>query len=235
MSLRKPLDLYYMAISHPCRLVMLTIKQLKIESQVNIKTVDLLKGEHLKSDFESINPDHTLPTLVDHETNLTLWESRAIATYLLSKYEEKSSSLLPLDLKHRALVDRCIQHDGSSLFPALRVTYLPFFRENRKTEEAKVIVLKEKLRTMDKQFEGKTFAVGNSLTLADLCYLVTLDLFYHLRHLIHMQNESYPNLLRYINHLKDTLPYYKEVTEEPLRQYVGILEGLAKNVGQWSP
>lgn len=57
------LDFYYMLYSAPCRSILMTAKVLGIE--LNKKQVDLDAGEHLKPEFVKINPQHTIPTLVD--------------------------------------------------------------------------------------------------------------------------------------------------------------------------
>lgn len=65
-----PLDLYYHPMSPPCRAVMLTARAMGVD--LNLKKLDVLGGEHLKPEFVAINPQHTIPTLVDG--NLRLWE-----------------------------------------------------------------------------------------------------------------------------------------------------------------
>ncbi|WP_323677962.1 glutathione S-transferase N-terminal domain-containing protein, partial [Halorubellus sp. PRR65] len=70
------IDFYYAPGSSPCRAVLLTAKAIGVD--LNLKLMDLMKGEHLSPEFLKINPQHTIPTLVDN--GLALSESRAIMT-----------------------------------------------------------------------------------------------------------------------------------------------------------
>ncbi|ROT71142.1 glutathione S-transferase [Penaeus vannamei] len=89
---KMPIDLYYMPLSPPCRSVLLTAKAVGVD--LNLKLLDLMTKEQMKPDFVAINPQHSVPTMVDGD--LKLWESRAICTYLASKYA-KDDSLYPSD------------------------------------------------------------------------------------------------------------------------------------------
>lgn len=48
-----PIDFYYTPGSPPCRSVLLTAKALGLE--LNLKTLDLHHGEHLKPEFVKVN------------------------------------------------------------------------------------------------------------------------------------------------------------------------------------
>lgn len=65
-----PIDLYYHALSPPCRSVMLTAKAVGVD--LNLKKIDVLSGENKTPEFLAINFQHTIPTLVDG--NIKLWE-----------------------------------------------------------------------------------------------------------------------------------------------------------------
>ena len=71
------MDLYYNAGSVPCRGVLHTINALGLK--VNMKVIDLLDKQHLTPEFLAINPQHTIPTLVDGD--FKLWE-RSVIKYI---------------------------------------------------------------------------------------------------------------------------------------------------------
>lgn len=201
---------------------MLTAKELGVDDKINVKFIDLMQGEHLKPEFIAVNPQHTVPTLVDNENNFTVWESRAIASYLVNKY--KPGSLLPSDTKDRATVERHLYFDASTLYPTLAQIYVPIFRQNKKPEEAKITLLKDKLKLLDTEVKDKKYVVGNSLTLADLSYLTTLGLVASLKKIMGFQAEEFPNLVTYLKGLKESLPYYAEVTEDALTKFKDFIE-----------
>ena len=63
------IDFYYIPESPPCRTVELVANQINVE--LNKKFLNLAEGEHLKEDFLKINPQHTVPTIVDGDLMLT--------------------------------------------------------------------------------------------------------------------------------------------------------------------
>ena len=50
------IDLYVMNLSPPCRAVLMAVKQLNLT--VNIKQIDLRKGEHLTPEYLKVCPLH---------------------------------------------------------------------------------------------------------------------------------------------------------------------------------
>ncbi|KAM3959974.1 glutathione S-transferase 1-like [Aphomia sociella] len=105
------IDLYLMKGSAPCRAVLLTARALNLE--INQKPTDLNKGEHLTPEYLKLNPQHTIPTLVDD--GFSIWESRAIMSYLVNKYG-KDTSLYPEDPKIRAIIDQRLYFDIGVLY-----------------------------------------------------------------------------------------------------------------------
>lgn len=61
-----------------------------------------------------MNPQHTIPTLVDED--FIIWDSHAIAGYLVGKYAS-DDTLYPKEPKKRALVDQRLHFDSGILFP----------------------------------------------------------------------------------------------------------------------
>lgn len=105
--------LYYLPPSPPCRAVLILGRMLNIE--FNLKVLNILEGEQLNTDFINLNPQHTIPTLEDHDAGIVLWESRVIMTYLTSVHA-KEDTLYPTDFTKRALVDQRLAFDLSTLY-----------------------------------------------------------------------------------------------------------------------
>lgn len=117
------LILYYSPISPPARAVLLTIRSLGLN--VEIKNVNLLKGEHRSAEFLKVNPFHQIPVLVERKSSmssptlisdLVLSESRAIMSYLVNS-RRADSSLYPIDPVRRAVVDQRLYFDATVVFP----------------------------------------------------------------------------------------------------------------------
>mgnify|MGYP003402239573 CR=1 FL=1 len=95
-------------------MVLLAIRNLALN--IEIRNIDIYKGEQNTLEFLKINPLHQVPTLVHEDFVLT--ESRAILTYLASLVE---SPLYPTsDLRKRALVDSRLFYDSTNSFVAVK-------------------------------------------------------------------------------------------------------------------
>jgi glutathione S-transferase len=140
--------------------------------QLEEKKLDFAKGEHKSPEYLALNPNGAVPTLVDGDYVLT--ESRAIMQYLASK--KPDSGLLPRDEAARADVTRWQFWDASHFSPHLAA--VAFERvlkgvfgmgdpDQRKIDDA-LANFRRFGAVLNKRLEGKSYVVGNSLTLADL-------------------------------------------------------------------
>ncbi|MDX1519129.1 MAG: glutathione S-transferase N-terminal domain-containing protein, partial [Gammaproteobacteria bacterium] len=77
-------------------------------------TVQLPKGEHLKPGFVKLNPNHKIPTLVDDD--FVLWESGAIMLYLAGK--KPGNDLYPDDPRVQADIHRWLFWNAAHWNPA---------------------------------------------------------------------------------------------------------------------
>ncbi len=164
------MKLYHNPISPNVRRVRLTAAVLGLT--LDEKKLDFAKGEHKSPEYLALNANGAVPTLV--EGDLVLTESRAIMQYLASKKPE--SGLLPRDEAARADVTRWQFWDASHFSP--NVATVVFERllkgmfgmgdpDARKIEEA-LGNFRRFGAVLDKRLEGRTYVVGNALTLADL-------------------------------------------------------------------
>lgn len=62
-----------------------------------VHTIDITKGEQFTPEFVAINPNSKIPAIVDHDSDITVFESGAILIYLA----EKTGKLLGSEPKQR--------------------------------------------------------------------------------------------------------------------------------------
>lgn len=105
------LQLYYTLGSPPSRAALMMIRILGLE--VDVKKVDLLKGEQKTPEFLKVNPMHQVPALVDGDFVVT--ESRAILAYLVNS-RKPGSSWYPADPKTRAHIDQLLHFEAVNFF-----------------------------------------------------------------------------------------------------------------------
>jgi GST-like protein len=65
--------------------------------QYEVKPVDIGRGEQFQPEYLAINPNNKIPSIVDLDTGIAVFESGAILIYLA----EKSGTFLPTDPKAR--------------------------------------------------------------------------------------------------------------------------------------
>ena len=164
------MKLYYNPLSPNVRRARLAAAVLGI--QLEEKFVDFSKGEHKSPEYLALNPNGAVPVLVDGDFVLT--ESRAIMQYLASKKPE--SGLLPRDEAARADVTRWQFWDAAHFSPQLGT--LAFEKvikvmmgigepDQGKIQEA-LGNFRRFAAVLNERLQGKSYVVGNTLTIADL-------------------------------------------------------------------
>lgn len=118
------LTLYFFAGSGPSRAVFLLAKYLKLDFEV--KNINLGAGEQLKPEFLKLNPQHTVPVLVDGD--FVLSESRAILAYLVNS-RAPGSDLYPTNPKARALVDHRLYYDSNHVYAKVAEIFVSFTKK----------------------------------------------------------------------------------------------------------
>jgi len=213
------IDLYLTILSPPARSVLLVAKHLGLE--VHEKPLDLANGEHLKPEFVQLNPSHTVPTIVDD--GFVLWESRAIIQYLANKYAP-DSDIYPSEPKSRAQVDRMLNFDIGTFFPALRdALIIKLFRNIEPTEE-QVQKLKTTLKLLDQFIGDNKYVAGTHLTIADISILMGATLFTFANYDL----SDYPNVKEWYERVPSELPHFAEIADRAKAAAGAYLEGIRK-------
>ncbi|KAJ6647487.1 Glutathione S-transferase 1, isoform C [Pseudolycoriella hygida] len=203
------IDFYYLPGSAPCRAVLMAAKAVGVE--LNLKLVDLMSGEQLKPEFLKINPQHTIPTLVDGD--LSLWESRAIIAYLVEKYG-KTDSLYPKDAAKRALVNQRMYFDMGTLYDRFATYYYPQIFAKAPANPENFKKMEEAVGFLNTFLEGQTYAAGDSLTLADITLVATISSY----DLAGFDLSKYPNVAKWYSNCKATVPGY-DINEAGLAEF----------------
>ncbi|KAH8312039.1 hypothetical protein KR044_009074 [Drosophila immigrans] len=209
------MDFYYSPYSAASTAILMTGKALGLE--FNKIVVNVREGEQLKPEFVKLNPQHTIPTLVDN--GFVVWESRAILTYLVEKYG-KDDSLYPKDPQKRALVNQRLYFDLGTIYKSFADYYYPQIQKKpvdpelfKKVEDA--------LNFLNIFLEGQKYVAGDSLTVADIALLASIATF----KVVKVDLSKYPNIVRWYENGSKVAPSWDEVekTVESLRAFIETL------------
>ncbi|XP_037728775.1 glutathione S-transferase D2 isoform X2 [Drosophila subpulchrella] len=195
------MDFYYMPGSSGCRTIIMVAKALGLE--LNKKLLNTMEGEQLKPEFVKLNPQHTIPTLVDN--GFSIWESRAIAVYLVEKYG-KDDSLFPKDPKTRAVVNQRLYFDMGTLYDSFAKYYYPLFHTGKPGTEEDLKKIETSFGFLDTFLEGREYVAGDQLTVADIAILATVSTF----DIVKFDFSKYANVTRWYANAKEVTPGWNE-------------------------
>ncbi len=120
-------------------------------------------------EYRRLNPNGLVPTIVDD--GFVLWESNVILRYLATKHE--AEALYPSPLRSRFDVERWMDWQATTLWPALRPVFFALIRtppdqrdwaamQRAQSETERAFVL------LDRHLSGQAFVAGNSFTIGDI-------------------------------------------------------------------
>jgi glutathione S-transferase len=199
----KIMKLYYHPVSTSCRTIMLFAAENGVD--LELRLVDLMKGEHLREPYGAINPNRLVPLLEDDGFRLT--ESSAILKYLADK---TGSATYPKDLRKRARVNERMDWINCNFYRdfGYGLCYPQLFPNHRRANDAVQAATiawgKEKSKTwlkiLDEHIIGPSqkFLCGDEITIADHfgAPIVTLG------EAIRCNFSLYPNLTRWLGNMK---------------------------------
>ncbi|XP_037729132.1 glutathione S-transferase D6-like [Drosophila subpulchrella] len=195
------MDFYYSPRGSGCRTVIMVAKALGLE--LNKKLVSPMDGDHLKPEFVKLNPQHTIPTLVDN--GLSIWESRAIAVYLIEQYG-KDDSLFPKDPKKQALINQRLNFDLGTLYDSFANYYYPLVRTGKPGSAEDFKKIETSFGYLNIFLEGQDYVAGDHLTVADIAILSTVSTF----DILDFDLSKYPNVARWYANAKKVTPGWDE-------------------------
>ncbi|KAK8767897.1 hypothetical protein V5799_005323 [Amblyomma americanum] len=199
-----PATLYNLLGSPPCNFVRSLAKHLGVE--LNIRDLDLTKKEHLSEEYSKLNPFHRIPTLDDD--GFVVYESNAIAYYLLRKYAPESE-LYPKCVKHRTRIDQLLAIVSNEIHPKQQLFFRPIYWEKTKpTQEQVTAYERDVVHGLELLIGDSKFALGDKLTLADLCLVSNLA--------VALENgavdrRKFPKLVSYYERMQPELSYFEEI------------------------
>uniref|UniRef100_A0A023FVE9 Putative glutathione s-transferase n=1 Tax=Amblyomma parvum TaxID=251391 RepID=A0A023FVE9_AMBPA len=199
-----PIVLYNLVGSPPCGFIRSLAKEIGVD--LNVKNLDVTKKEHLSEDFLKINPFHKVPTIDDD--GFIVYESNAIAYYLLRKYAPESE-LYPNCLRGRTRIDQVLAAASSYIHPHLGTFFRPRFFTHTKPTDEEVGTFEENVcKGLENLIGDKKFAVGDKITVADLCLIGHVTLCIECGY---VDKAKFPKLVGYYERVKSELPYFDEV------------------------
>ncbi|EDV91596.1 glutathione S-transferase 1-1 [Drosophila grimshawi] len=198
------MDFYYSPASPPCRSVLMTAAALGVK--LNKKLVNTSEQQHLTPEFLKINPQHTIPTLVDN--GFGVWESRAIIVYLAEKYG-KDDSLYPKDPQQRALVNQRLYFDMGVLYQSFVEYYYPQIRFNKPADPEMYKKVESAFSFLNTFLEGQQFVAGSKLTVADISIAASVSTVT----LMGFPLSNYPNVAKWYANAEKVIPGWSENQE----------------------
>jgi glutathione S-transferase len=149
-----------------------TLQELEVDFEAI--SVNLRAGEHRRPEFLKVNPAGKIPVLVDGD--FVLAESTAIVLYLADKYRK----FLPADPHGRAQVNQWLLFTVTELEqPLWRIAKNRQLYPESQRLAADIPLASQDFRAMadvaERHMQGRTFVVGESVTVADFVLAYTLD------------------------------------------------------------
>jgi glutathione S-transferase len=148
-------------------------------------------GHNLSAKYLSMNPNGTIPTLID--SGRALWESNAIVRYLCESRDPHG--LLPEDVWSIALAQQWMDWQQTIVAPAIRPLFWNLIRTSPKNQDLEAISTARNkteaaLRILDDHLSRHKYVTGNYFSFGDIPVGVMAFRWFNLD----IQRASLPNL-----------------------------------------
>ncbi|XP_029161685.1 glutathione S-transferase 1 [Nylanderia fulva] len=175
--------------------------------------MDFAKGEHMTQEYEKLNPQKEIPTLIDDD--LIIGESNAILQYLADRYDT-NGKLYPKEPKLRAIVNHRLCFNLALYYRNIaEYVMAPIFYDYQRTH----LGLKKMKIALDifntyLQRENFELAAGNDLTIADFP-LITATMCLEA---IDFKLDAWPYVAKWYENFKRKFPDLWEIAASGMRE-----------------
>lgn len=173
-----------------------------------LQHVDYFKGEQKALPYVALNPNASIPALVDDD--LVLWESNAILQYAADKVG--AESCYPRELRRRADVNRWLLWESAHWFPSCYVYLVencvkPLLGSSADAAvlEAQAANFRKLASILDTRLEGRDWVTGDAPTIADIALAAPM----HLHGWQRLPLDEHPNLRRWMTRSVERLPAWE--------------------------
>jgi glutathione S-transferase len=164
-----------------------------------------------------------VPTIVDD--GFALWESRAILTYLVNKFAP-NHSMYPTDVKQRAQIDRALNFDGCSLYPAFGAVVYPIVHQGTPFNPTAALPLYQRLEILDTLLAQNDYVAGNQLSIADLSTLATIT---SITAISFLETAKYENIHKWVERMRPQVKNSETVVDEYSKKFGEFIQSRVKS------
>ena len=143
----------------------ITIMLEEIGYKYKLTNINLIKGEQFNPDFKKISPFSKITVIIDHDNNVTIFESGAILMYL----GEKSNKFY--DLKDRNIINQWLMAQMGLIGPMIGQHHQFHHYNPGKSEfgeQRYFKITKTIYEDLDKRLESSKYLAGKNYTIADI-------------------------------------------------------------------
>ncbi len=137
----------------------------EIGCKYKLTKIDIYKGEQFKSEFKKISPFSKIPVIIDHDNNLSIFESGAILIYL----GEKSNKFY--EKNNRTKINQWLMAQMGLIGPLIGQHHqFHHFNPGKSKfgEERYFNIAKKLYQNLDERLKVSKFLAGENYTIADI-------------------------------------------------------------------
>jgi len=143
----------------------ITILLEEIGCDFKVTSIDLSKNDQFKTDFKKISPFSKIPAIVDHENEVSVFESGAILIYLAEKYNKF------YEQKDRNTINQWLMAQMGTIGPMLGQHHQFHHYNPGKSqfgEERFFKIAKRLYGELDERLAKSKYLAGSNYTIADI-------------------------------------------------------------------